>query len=444
MAVAAQTDGFAWLTSLARFGIKPGLARTQAVLAAFGHPERSLRFLHVAGTNGKGSVCAFLTALLSASATVGTYTSPAFSGYRGRFVVDGASPTDDVVNRLACEVQAVAEAVVPDDPLTEFEALTVMAVLYFARSSVDYVVWETGLGGRYDATNVVTPIVSAITNVGRDHMEILGDTLRKVAYDKAGIIKPGIPVVTAARDEGAMVVAEVARAQGAPAYHLGRHFSAVRTHVDASGQTLSYRGVHRDFMNLQIPLFGEHQCENAAVALAMYELAAAREPGSATRPLCTARAQVSAALAKTRWPGRFEVFEVNGQPVILDGAHNPEGAGRFRQALVEWSALSGVPESSWTMVIGVLNDKDVTPMLGMLLPYARHVIVTAPSTPRAKRIDLLAKAVEKCRPGVNVECCEPVSEAVARALALGGPICCWGSLYTVDEARRWASDAAQR
>lgn len=426
----ARAEGLAWLSSLARFGMKPGLDRVRRVLDKLGHPEQSLPFLHVAGTNGKGSVCAFLTSILSTEMTVGTFTSPAFSGYRGRFVAGGQSPDDDALTRLVDEVRIVCEMTVPDDPLTEFEVLTVMAILHFARQRVDVVVWETGLGGRYDSTNVVTPVVTAITNVGRDHMEILGDTLRKVAYDKAGIIKPHVPVVTAVTDEAALVVAEVAREQGAPVYRFGADFSFVRTSYDATGQFVFYRGIHRDIGGLRVPLIGAHQCENAAIAIAVYE--AARAAGM---PLSLSDEALAAAVARTVWPCRFEVFHPTGQPVILDGAHNPEGAARLSVALGEWSEVAGYEADDWTLVIGVLNDKDVRPMLAVLLERAGRVIVTAPSTARATKAVDLAKFVETCRPDLEIETTDRVPEALQRALAIGKPVCCCGSLYTVHEAR---------
>ncbi|MCL6446263.1 MAG: bifunctional folylpolyglutamate synthase/dihydrofolate synthase, partial [Alicyclobacillus sp.] len=170
-------DALAWLKSRARFGMKPGLDRTRRVLDVLGNPEQYLTFFHVAGTNGKGSVCAFLTALLSKRHRVGTFTSPAFDGYRGRFVVAGETISEDTFAALADEVRAASEKAADGDPITEFEALTVMALLHFVRAGVELVVWETGLGGRFDSTNVVSPAVTAITNVSLDHTEVLGPTI---------------------------------------------------------------------------------------------------------------------------------------------------------------------------------------------------------------------------------------------------------------------------
>ena len=249
-----------WMQSLKRFGMHPGLGRTQAVLSALGHPEQGLRFLHVAGTNGKGSVCAFLTALLSVHHSVGTFTSPAFDGYRGRFVVNGRQMSEGEFVALASQVRDVCEKVTPDDPLTEFEVLTVMAILYFKHQRVDVVVWETGLGGRYDSTNVVTPLVTGITNVSLDHMDVLGDTVRQIAYDKAGIIKAGVPLVTGACGEALAVIRDVAADVGAPLHVRGRDFAEIP--VDPTASLMHYRGLYRDLWAVPLGLYGVHQMEN--------------------------------------------------------------------------------------------------------------------------------------------------------------------------------------
>lgn len=425
----ARSQGLGWVQSLTRFGIKPGLERTRRVLEGFGSPEQSLAFLHIAGTNGKGSVCAILTAILNRRVRVGTFTSPA-RDYRARFVVDGNTPDDAQLEQLADEVRVMCEQVLTGDSLTEFEALTVMAILYFAREHVDVVVWEAGLGGRFDATNVVWPRVTAITNVGRDHMDILGGTLRQVGIDKAGIVKAGVPLVTAADGEGGLAVRETAGKSGVFPIQHGTHFFAVQTAVSGSGQTLHYRGLTLDLYELFIPLFGRHQSDNAAVALAVWELA-----GEQGLPVGLPASEVRAALAGTTWPGRFDVSLQQGVPVVLDGAHNPEGALRLATALEDWMRVQSFKWGHWTLVIGVLDDKDAVSIVGPLLRFAGRVIVTQPRTPRATPADVLAKIVSEQRPGLQVKAVTSVSTAVEQALVFGHPVCCFGSLYTVDEAR---------
>ncbi|MCL6517751.1 folylpolyglutamate synthase/dihydrofolate synthase family protein [Alicyclobacillus sp.] len=431
MAVSAPR-GAEWLRRLSRFGMKPGLERTRRVLAALGDPHRSLRFLHVAGTNGKGSVCAILSALLTPGLRTAVYTSPSFDGYRGRFVVGGASIADEDFDRLAEITRRAAEAAVPEDPLTEFEALTVMAILYFSEQKAEAVVWETGLGGRLDTTNVVMPVVTGITNVGFDHMEVLGDTLRKIAREKAGILKPGVPAVTAAEGEALDVIRRRAKEVGAPLTEVGRGVLATVWRRDPYVQWLDYRGLDEDIGQLPLPLFGAHQVANAAVALGMYEWACRLGVCPRLTP-----AQVRQALERVTWPGRFEVIR-GPVPVVLDGAHNPEGARALADALRTFGKLHGAWDAgpAWTMVVGVLADKPVDAMLDALLPLAQRVVVTAPHSPRALAAGDLAEAVRRRRPGLIVESRPTVAEALGAALASRAPVCVWGSLYTVHEARQ--------
>lgn len=430
-ATMSECDARAWLRSLQRFGMRPGLERISKLLELLGQPHRGLAFFHVAGTNGKGSVCAFLTALLGEQGRVGTFVSPAFDGYRGRFSVAGERIDEPTFIRLAERVREAALRMVEaglESP-TEFEALTAMALLYFQEQRPDFVVWETGLGGRYDSTNVVMPAVCAITNVGWDHVEILGPTLAHIAYDKAGIIKPGIPVITGADDTAYSVIAEVARAQRAPLFRLGSHFAAVRESEGLLPQRMTYRGLVGDVHGLHIPLFGAHQCLNAAIAIAMVEAAAQR--GVCRRPEAE---EIRRGVAKCVWPGRFEVRRQRGRWVVLDGAHNPDGARAFAAALREFGRARGIEQ--WTMVLGILSDKDVIPMLDAVLPLASRVGVAAPDTPRAINPRALANLIRVRAPGLHVTVHQTVADAVAWATEHDAPTAVWGSLYTVEEARQ--------
>lgn len=435
----AHESGLQWLQSLARFGVRPGLSRTRRVLAYLGNPESKLRFYHVAGTNGKGSVCAYLHALLSTHERVGLFTSPAFDGFRARFRIGDESIAEDEFLSLAATVSAAAKHTVADDPLTEFEALTVMALLYFHRHHVDSVVWETGLGGRYDSTNVVSPIVTAITNVGLDHMEILGDTHRLIAADKAGIIKKDVPVITGANDAALWEILRQASERPAPAAVYGRQFAATLERLDVSSERMSYRGIHRDIHGVELPLLGAHQCSNAAIALAMMETA-----DSLCQTDRLSDDEVRRAIKKTRWPGRFEPLLVGETRVILDGAHNVDGARALAGLLRDYQKLIHT-EDGWTMVIGVLADKDAGAMLQLLLPLATRVIAVSPPSPRAMPAEKLRDAVR------SIKCDIPVLAAptVARGMEIaqdenhGEGICCWGSLYTVDAARQQLQSLAK-
>jgi dihydrofolate synthase/folylpolyglutamate synthase len=421
-----------WFSTLRRFGIKPGLERTTRVLASLGNPEKGLRFYHVAGTNGKGSVCAMLSAMLRATgARVGVYTSPGLAGFNGRMTIDGQRIEDDEFARYAACVRDVMEADGGEDPLTEFEVLTVMALLYFAAAAVDVVVWETGLGGRYDATNVVTPCVTAITNVSYDHVQILGPTLTDIAFDKAGIIKHGVPVVTGADGEAYRMIEQVAKTQGAPLMRLTRDFSLVRTGQTGLSQTGYYRGLHRDTGEVNLSLFGRHQLANAAVALAMLETQIDnRETDHWARAI--------AALPTVRWPLRFEVFRGASGPVVLDGAHNPGAAFQLSRALTDFSVSQG-SQNEWSMLIGVLADKDVTPMLRSMLPHAKDVIICRPNHVRGADPADIRASVHMLRPDLPVRVIENVHEATSVAVREADALVIWGSLYMVEQARETIS-----
>ncbi|WP_067933021.1 bifunctional folylpolyglutamate synthase/dihydrofolate synthase [Alicyclobacillus kakegawensis] len=426
-----MTDALAWLRTLSRFGMRPGLERMRRALAALGHPEQGLNFIHVAGTNGKGSVCAMVSSILSQRIRIGTFTSPAFDGFRGRFQVNLRPINLSVFADLAAQVRRVAERDLSDDPPTEFEVLTLMALLYFQMEQVQAVVWETGLGGRLDSTNVVQPQVTVITNVGHDHQDVLGPTLGAIAAEKAGIIKPGVPLLTGVGDEAWPVVARVAHREAAPCLRSGIHFQAVQEKVCSTGQRIHYRGVARDVDGLQLPLFGKHQVANASLALATVEVCEQQR-------VCPRLSDEEwrSGLAETSWPGRFEVHWHGGVPIVLDGAHNPEAAASLSAALTEFAKAIDVPAREWLMVIGMLRDKDAAMMMGTMLPHAGQVIVCQPQTARALEAEELERRVRAIRPDIRVWVERSVAQAIVTACKSARPICCWGSLYTVDEARK--------
>lgn len=429
MAVEANA-GSNWIRSLSRFGIRPGLERTQKVLDFLGNPQTGLQFFHVAGTNGKGSVCAYLSQILSVRLTVGVFTSPSFDGYLGRMTISGKPIPDPTFNELALQVQKAASTVTPHDMITEFEALTVVAILYFHGEKVDSVIWETGLGGRYDSTNVVTPLVTAITNVGMDHMNILGPTIRHIARDKAGIAKAGCPLITTAKDEALDVILSYAKAVGAPVAMEGRQFQAVRR-LSGTSHVVDYRGVYFDWHGLPLALYGVHQTQNVAVALGMYEVAVKRFG----YPLLTIT-EMRLALRSVAWPLRFERFSLEHNLVVIDGAHNEPAAEKLFQALTEVSTRELPLETKWTYVVGVLGDKDYKGILRAMLPLARRVCTATPANDRALSARDLANVVEGLGRNVEVTAFDSVKQALDAACGEPGPICVFGSLYTADEARK--------
>ncbi|MFB5191096.1 bifunctional folylpolyglutamate synthase/dihydrofolate synthase [Alicyclobacillus fastidiosus] len=423
------SDAFAWIGSLRRFGIKPGLERVERVLDTLSNPQDGLRFYHVAGTNGKGSVCAMLCAMsMSAGYKTGLYTSPGFEGFNGRISVNQQAIDDESFARYATTIKQAIEQATAKDPLTEFEVLTVMALLYFRDQAVDAVVWETGLGGRYDATSVVHPVVTAITNVSYDHVEILGPTLADIAYDKAGIIKPGVPIVTGAQGEAYGIIEKVAETVGAPLFRIDKDVELTRTAYDDHYQTLRYKGIDHPASEFALSLFGRHQVANAAVALLMFELA---YPNLEDR----AWERAVASLRTVRWPLRFEVFDHHGIPVVLDGAHNPAAARTLATSLNEFSAaLSEKP--LWHMVIGVFGDKDARSMFEEVLPLAQDVVVCRPNHVRGADPEAIKRLIGELAPHLSIRVVEQPQAAVQVALQGTGPLVIWGNLHMVEDARK--------
>jgi dihydrofolate synthase / folylpolyglutamate synthase len=400
-----------WLESLKPLHIELGLERIERLLERLGRPERSYPCLHVAGTNGKGSTCAMAAAgLRAAGLRVGLYTSPHLIRFEERIAIDGAPIGGDELARCADAVREAASGI----PLTYFEAGTALALLHF-RGRVDAAVLETGLGGRLDATNVAMPAACAITALGLDHTEILGPTLADIAREKAGILKAGVPCAAAAQVSEAQAVLEArARQIGAELWIEGRDFAF---------EAGRYRGQSWDLPSVELGLRGPHQRHNAAVALALLELASRKVPVTPNAARLGMR--------EARWPGRLEVLEHRGRTIVLDGAHNPDGAKALAEALrVEW------PGRPVRLVFGVLAEKDATAMIEALFPAARSVTLAAPRTPRARSVEELLPLARRYCPEVATSASvgEAIDEALAAALPSDLVVVC-GSLYVIGEAR---------
>lgn len=403
------------IDSLEKFGIDLGLYRIARCLRALGSPEQAFPAVHVAGTNGKGSTCAFVASVLrEAGHRVGLYTSPPLERFGERIRVDGHELPETAVPGL---LEAVDRA---GPGLTQFEVITAMALLHFARQEVDVAVVEVGLGGRLDATNVVRPAVSAVTNVGLEHTEHLGPTVAAIAVEKAGIARPGVPLVTGAGGEALEAVQAEAARRGAPVRALGRDF---RVTSEGPGK-YRYRGRAWDLAGLAPGLAGAYQAANLAVALAALEALA---EGGWDLP----EAAVRSGVAGASWPGRLEVLG-RGPRVVLDGAHNPHASRALARALregLEWDRL-------W-LVLGILGDKDARSIVEDLVPLAHRVIVTRSASARALEPGALAGAARDAAGARAVG--EPtVAGALDRALAAAGPadlVCVTGSLTVVGEAR---------
>lgn len=413
----AYIDTFQWQAHA------PGLERIRTLLHALGDPQKELKFVHVAGTNGKGSVCAYLASVLRcAGYRVGLCTSPFLEDFRERIQVDGKLIPPETLGELTELARPAAEAM--EDHPTEFELITAVAMLYFLRCRCDIVVLEVGLGGALDASNVIdVPEAAVITAMGMDHAAILGPTLGDIAAAKAGIIKPGGAVVSfGGCPEADAVIRERCREQGAQLTEVD--FSRLRvvgTGLDGTDlEFASYGALH-------VPLVGLYQAKNAAVAVTTVEVLEKRGWEISRRAL-------EQGLASVCWPGRLEVVRRAGPVILRDGAHNAHGMA----ATVE-SLRALFPGKKLTILMGVMADKDVKDMLKLLAPIAGQVFTVRPESPRAMPAEELAALVN--RYGVPAVPCAGVAaglQAAAEAAGADGAVCALGSLYLVGEVRRAA------
>lgn len=431
MTYAAALD---YLHGLAVFGARFGLETTQRMAAALGNPQERLRFVHVAGTNGKGSTCAMLESIYRAAGLhVGLFTSPHLVSFRERMQVNRQLISEADVARLVEEVISSQCLVISPERMrtsglqpqslitnhsphvpTLFEFVTVMALRYFAEQKCDLVIWETGLGGRLDATNIVTPLASVITNIALDHQQWLGDTLAKIAAEKAGIIKPGVPVLTAADAPEAMaVIREVAEQRGAP-------FTLVRDELEAGLEASA---------PLALPLRGAHQRRNAALAVAVVRALQDQLPVS--------EAARRRGLETVWWAGRLQVAKVGGREFLLDGAHNLDGVRALVAALP--NEFSGQP---FALVLGMLADKDCELMCRELAPLSRRIAAVRVASNRSMEPAVLAEFCRRANPAAQVTAHESAADALASLEQEPGVVIA-GSLYLIGEAmERLGLDAA--
>jgi dihydrofolate synthase/folylpolyglutamate synthase len=410
------SEAIQFLYGLQLFGANFGLENTRQLAALAGNPHTQLRFIHVAGTNGKGSTCAMLESIYRAAGLrVGLFTSPHLVSFRERIQVNRQLIPENELIRLVEEIQPLLKQFPADNHLTLFEVITVMALKFFAEQKCDLVIWETGLGGRLDATNIVTPLASVITNIAFDHQQWLGDTLEKIAAEKSGIIKPGIPVVTATDEKFALAVIEkMAREKNAPITSVA---------ADGNPPLTKFAALCRDAATL--PLLGEHQQKNAALALVTAEVLQKQIP--------VHEEKIREGLQYVNWPGRLQLIEKpNGQKILLDGAHNVAGVEALR------AALPGVP---LTFIVGFLGDKDWRPMCEILAPLAAKIFCVPVASARTADARALAETFRSANPAAEVLVCDSLSEVLEKNGARGRApdaaqdlIVITGSLYLVGEA----------
>jgi dihydrofolate synthase/folylpolyglutamate synthase len=410
------------LYQLQKFGIKLGLNSTRNLLERLGDPHQAVRCVHIAGTNGKGSVGAMLeAALLAAGVRTGFYTSPHLVRFSERFRLDGREAAPGELEELMRRVWQVVDH---REPPTFFEFVTAMAFLWLAEAGAEWTVLETGLGGRLDATNVCWPGVTVITNIGLEHTEYLGGTLKLIASEKAGIIKQGVPVVHGVQQPAARQVVEGRAGElGAPVVRRGRDIGFRRGReglFSLGGRLWSLSG-------LTTNLAGRHQPANACLALGALECLA--EAGVPVGPQALRQG-----LARVSWPGRMERWDAGeaGPSVWLDGAHNLAAA----RTLVENLDVVRAGRSPLVMVCGVMADKDLRRILDVLVPAADRVVFSRPRYQRAAEPQALAAVAPSDAPPAEVE--PDLGRALERARSMAGPggvVLVTGSLFTVGEAR---------
>ena len=398
-------------------GSVPGLSRIDELLGRLGHPERDMKYVHITGTNGKGSTCAMLASVLrSAGYKTGLYTSPYIFRFNERMQIDGAPISDGALCALVEELQPLADSM--EDVPTEFELVTAIGLTWFSREKCDIVVCEVGMGGEFDATNVIPPPeVAVFTNIGLDHTAVLGSTVEKIAATKAGIIKPGCSAVLYPSTPSVQAVIEGrCREQHVPLEAV--RLSGMRcVSDDLDGQVFDLPPRKR----LRLPLLGGHQLRNAATALTAADVLRQRGwhiPEDAVRQ----------GLAAVTWPGRFQM--VRRHPtVILDGGHNPQCMEALAGAIREY-----LPGQSVTVLTGVLGDKDFAQMYDHIAPLAARFIAITPDNPRALPAPQLAAHLN--RYGKPVTVCRTIPDGVAQLLAQtppdGAAVCC-GSLYLLGD-----------
>ena len=418
-----MTDPLDFLLSLERLGMKFGLENIGTLCAALDHPERTFKSIVIAGTNGKGSVTVMVeTALRAAGHRTARYTSPHLVRLEERFVIDGREVETAVLRDVVASIQGIVEGLMKtgqlEAPPTFFECTTAAAFEVFRRTGAKIAVLEVGLGGRLDATNVVTPITTAITSIDFDHQAQLGATLEAIAREKAGIAKPDVPMVCGRVPEAAArVIREVCELQHAP---LIRASDVVQIAPRDDGETLDLRIETRRLDGIKLSLPGRHQRGNAAVAAAVLSEVS-------KRGISVPDAAIRTGLTEVRWPARLERFVREGVPILLDAAHNPAGA----RALA--SHLQDIGWSRVTLLFGAMRDKDVDGMLAAVAHVCERVICSTAPSPRAMTAAELAGIASQYAPAIEVAA--DMNDAVERAIRYRTPIVAAGSIFFVGPLR---------
>ncbi len=437
------TDAINYLYGLQKYGIKLGLERTRIILSALGNPQDKFCSVHIAGTNGKGSVSAMIASILKSHGfKVGLFTSPHLVSFTERITINGVQIAESEVVNLTNEIKALIDSLNTDTP-TFFEFVTAMAFLYFSRNEIDWGVIEVGMGGRLDCTNVITPEASVITRISYDHKEFLGDTLTEIAGEKAGIIKKGIPVISSAQEKEAEdVIVKTASERSSPLCLYGKDFMGILKKCDINGISFDYiapeiKEMDLASISLHSPLAGEHQLINSCVAVKTAQILLKKYTKDSFDNIFRT---IKSGLAATRWRGRLEIFS-HDPLIMIDGAHNPDAAEKLSLFL-----KSIISQYKIILVTGIMSDKDIYGILKPLLPLCSEIIFTSPNYGRAATPEYLKEIAAK--EGFQSKICPSVAEALKTAVEIAGSykqkathseqrqplILITGSFYTIGEA----------
>ena len=422
------TEAVEYVESLAIFGSQPGFERINALLEELGHPEKNLKYVHVAGTNGKGSVCTEISnILIDANYKTGLFTSPYVSDFRERIQFCGEYIEKDIFSRLVEIVKKATEKIKAKGiQPTEFEVITAIAFLYFKEKECDIVILEAGLGGLLDSTNVISaPIVSAIVSISLDHTAVLGNTIEEIAIQKAGIIKDhGVTVIAPNQPTEAKHIIRTSAFE-----HENKLVIAKLDNIEKISESIFGSKIKYKDTEIQLPLIGSHQIENLSVALAVIEELKLKGYKISMK-------NIKNGIEKTSLPARVEIINENPL-VIIDGGHNAEGAVALRDSLV-----SLLPNAPKTLVIGLMADKDVDTIVSTLAPISKRIITTTPSNPRALSAEKLASKVSAFCDEVEVEPSPCKAFDLAKnALSKGECLIVCGSLYLAGDIREHAKES---
>lgn len=430
--VKTAEEAINWINDLKSFGIKPGLDRMKWMLKHFNNPEKKLKFIHVAGTNGKGSTVSYLkNIMLEADYSVGTFTSPYLINFSERIQLNGKDIDGKYlvlfVNQIIPLVKESQNSEFGSP--TEFEVLTLIAILYFAEiSKPDIVIMETGLGGRLDSTNIIIPLISIITNIGYDHMNILGNDIKGIAREKAGIIKQNVPIISGIENKEALKeVKKISKMKTSPMYQINEQFFSDIHTLNQWGSKFDFISLNEAISDIQIDMIGLHQIKNATISIKAIKVLMEISEFSIDR------SAIYKGMKKTFWPGRFEIM--SREPlIIIDGAHNKEGAKCLRETLQLYQYRKLI------MVIGILKDKAVSEYFETILPIVDNIIITEPQIERVAKIQDVRNVINDLNNEIDVLEEKDWHIAVNEAIKIATNddlVIITGSLYLISDIRKY-------